>query len=120
MSQRFAQGLPVVWAANSDTSGVVMLAGGAFGTLLVPAELDGLTLQVETYIPDNGYYKGLASPTAFSGISLLSAAKTLATGANAFTADEIREIGAAGPVRFVLSAAPSASVAVTAMLLWKD
>lgn len=118
---RISQPKLVEWAANETESARVAISGGAFGTLLVPAELDGLTLDVLTdYTDETMLPRSVLTPSAFDGISLLSEPKTLATGANAFTADEIREIGAAGFVRFELSAAPSASDVVQAVLLWKD
>jgi hypothetical protein len=110
------------WRTGETHSNVLLIGGGAFGTLLVPAALDGASLQVHTELESNigglDLTAELSNPADFTDVALLSSAKVLATGANAFSSDELTQVGAAGPVRFVLGAAPAQDV--QAVLLWKD
>ena len=105
---RSKESLTVSWADGATDSTALNLKHGCFGTLLVPSGLNGKTLQVRS------------SETAYNSATynLLTTAKTLATGKNAFSADEIRDIGAASGVVFVLSSAVSG--AQTARLLWSS
>jgi len=118
MSQRLAQGLVVNFPDNSTDSDPVNLTGGVQGSIVVPAALNGKTIQIKLDIPDSGYYRNTAAQ-AFHGVTLLASAKTLSTGNNVFTATELAAIAGAGPVRFVLNSAVSGS-ATKALLLWKD
>jgi hypothetical protein len=116
------QQIVINWANGATDSSQVFLGGGCFGTLIVPLSLNGATLQVKTDLNDSAFVtgtgSGITTKADFTGVSLLSSTKTLATGANSFTTDEIRQIGAAGPVKFVLNSAVGS--ATQAVLWWKD
>ena len=116
------QQIVINWANGATDSSQVFLGGGCFGTLIVPSSLNGVTLQVKTDLNDSqfitGVTNGITTKASYDGVSLLSSVKTLATGANAFTSDEIRQLGAAGPVKFVLGGAVGS--ATQAVLWWKD
>lgn len=95
------------WEASAD-SNEVELGSGAFGTLIVPvgSPLIGQTLQ----------FVAVSSNNNFDATELLSAAKTLESGANPLTANEIAEVGAVG--RCLLRT--GSSVSGQATLLWKS
>lgn len=98
------------FANGATDSQVVDIEQGAFGTILVPAgsALIGKALQFVAVPRTSG---------KFAETALLSTSKALVAGANALTADEIREVGAASSVRMrVDTAVGSASSCV---LLWK-
>lgn len=122
IQQRDSEHIVLKWAANATTSNVVALNSGCFGTLIVPSSMNALTLQVVTELAGKIGGEDLTSyfttPSDFTGVNLLSTAKTLATGANAFTTDELRQIGGVTYVRFVLSA--SSVSAREALLYWKS
>jgi len=90
----------------------------AFGTLLVPSDFNAKTCNFVTAITGTPNADGLTTPSDFNTKTLLSAAKTLATGSNALTSDEIRELMPAGPVKMTISAA--ATGAQQAVLWGKD
>ena len=102
------------FAAAADTSDRRSLVSGAFGTLFVPSdsELIGMGLNIVT---DIGACEGLDDAADFNAIALLGTDKVLVAGANAFTADEIAEVGAAAHVRLKLD---EATVARAQIILW--
>lgn len=106
--------------AGSTTSDMHFLGGGAFGTLIVPAALNGSTLNFVTdFTTESEKYKGgIADTSGFDGVDLLSADITLTTGANPLTPAQAAEVGAAGPVKLQLGAGPVAEQQV--VLWWKD
>lgn len=115
MKERGWQRIVFTFAAGSDTSDAQNLALGCFGALIVPIALNTLTVQLLTVVdvgPD------LPVNTNLDGANMLATAKTLATGYNPFTADEIARIGCAGPVKLKLSAAPGSTTRV--VLWWKS
>lgn len=110
MHIRESQEIVIDFANAATLSKVHRLARGAAGTILVPAGSDaiGKTLQVVA-TTDTGI---------FEDTDLLSTAKTLAAGANAFTADELLEMAAANDVKFKLNSAVSEATRI--VLLWKS
>ena len=118
MERRRWQQIIFNFADAATLSDVKFLGDGAFGTLFVPSGLNGKTLQMLTEISGSEYSVGITTPANFDGVALLSTAKTLATGKNAFDSTELTEVGAAGPVRLSLSSAVSG--AQQAVLWWKS
>lgn len=121
MSGRIWQQYIFNFADNTAVSAnIVNLNGGAFGTLLVPVGINGKTLQLITEITaDQPWAKGITNLANFHAVDLLTTPKALTTGKNAFSADEIREIGAAGPVRLKLNSNVTGG-AQQIVLWWKD
>jgi hypothetical protein len=115
MTRREAQQFVFTFETGQDTSNIQDLSKGAFGTLIVPAALNGLTVNFLTDMPVSG---DLPSNTGFTDIAILSAAKALSTGSNELTAAEIAEVGPAQRVKLKLSAAPGAQTRI--VLLWKS
>lgn len=113
MSSTRRQGLEHVFRFDSGatTSQTVDLEGGAFGTIIVPAGsvLIGKTAQ----------FVGVSrhTPALFADTDLLSTPVTLLAGANALTADQIREAGAATRCRLKVNSAVGSDASCA--LLWK-
>ena len=112
MNARVWKRIVFTFAAGADTSDAQNLAEGAFGAVIVPAALNTLTLQLLTVV-DIG--NDLPANTGLDGANMLATAKTLATGYNPFTAEELARIGCAGPVRLKLSTSVGS---VTRVVLW--
>lgn len=93
------------------------LSGGAFGTLLCPSAVNTKTVQFRAQVAA-GTIITAATAAALNDTDLLTTAKTLATGKNALTADEIREVGAAGSVKLYLNSTVASDCQI--ILLWKD
>ena len=99
---------------QTTSSDIYNLTRGCFGTIIVPvgSDADGKTLQLVATKNPQG------RSAEIPDTDLLSTAKTINEGANAFTQDELTEVGAAQYVKFKLGSAASADV--TLFLLWKD
>ena len=115
---RNARRLVFNFAINTQTSSNACdLTGGAFGTLLCTSDVNTKTLQFQLQVEADNTLTA-ASVAAFNNRGLLAAAKTLATGANPLTADEIRALGGAGKVKLYLNSNVSAACQI--VLLWQD
>lgn len=113
MSQQNRNGfeIPFTFAAGATETDAINIEQGCFGTILVPAGslLIGKTLQFVAVPKTAG---------DFAETALLSTAKTLAAGANALTADEIREVGAIGQCRLRINSSVASESPL--VLLWKS
>ena len=112
MAVRHHKRIVFTFVSGADTSDAQNLNEGAFGAVIVPAALDTKTLQLLTVV-DIG--NDLPANTGLDGANMLATAKTLATGYNPFTAEELARIGCAGPVKLKLS---STVGAITRVVLW--
>lgn len=110
-SERISQELQFTFLSGATTSESHLLGAGCFGTLIVPSGsgLIGKTLQF------------LAVPIVsgkFAETELLSTPVTLAAGANALTADQIRECGAVSGCRLKINSSVGYDSPI--VLLWKS
>src|SRR5690349_8819541 len=106
------------FAADSATSDSHSLKSGAFGTLLVPAELAGKTLNFKTDLTVGFGGKGITTLENFNDVALLATPITLVEGANPLNADQIAAVGAAGYVKLELDEALETATQI--VLWWKD
>lgn len=106
----------VEFADGATLSQICDLRGGCFGTIIVPSGSSAIakTLQFVAVEGEEIRPTGKTLPST----DLLTAAKTLAAGANPMTSDEIREAGAIGYARLKLSAAVAGNTVI--YLLWKS
>ena len=100
-----------VFPDGQAVSNQLDIGDGCFGSLIVPSGsgLIGKTLNV----------RAVSRTGAFSSVNLLATAKTLASGSNPFTAEELLEIGAASVVELVINTAVSGADS-PCFLLWKS
>lgn len=112
MSQQSRAGLEIQFTIldGETESEAINIEQGAFGTIIVPtgSSLIAKTLQFVAVPQTAGKY---------AETPLLSTPKTLAAGANALTADEIREVGAISTCRMRVNTAVSGDSPL--VLLWK-
>lgn len=106
----------IEFASGATLSQKCDLREGCFGTIIVPAgsAAIGKTLQ---FLATEGETM-VSSTKTLPDTGLLTTAKTLAAGANPLSSDEIREVGAAGWVKFQVNSAVGS--AATIYLLWKS
>lgn len=109
--QRSGFEIPFTFAAGGTQSQMINIEQGCFGTFLVPAgsELIGKTLQVVAVA---------RTPGKFADTDLLSTPITLLAGANALSADQIREVGAVQCCRLKINSAVTNEASL--VLLWKS
>ena len=88
------------------------LSAGCFGTVLIPtgSALIGKTLQFVAVSRN--------TPVKFAETDLLTTPITLAAGANALSADQIREVGAVSQCRLKINSSVGADSPL--VLLWKS
>lgn len=112
--KRHASAILITFLDGETDSNTVQLANGCFGTFIVPTGSDAIakTLQAVAIADEDQV------STPHPDTALLSTAKTLAAGANALSADEVREMGAARNVIFRLSAVVTEDTNI--WLYWKD
>lgn len=109
MGARFSQELKFDFADGATVSNVKFAGGGGFaGVLIVPAGLNGKTVQFVATSPDGLY----------ADADLLASAKTLATGPNVLSAAEMALVAAVANLKLKLNSAVSG--AQSCVLLWKS
>jgi hypothetical protein len=108
---RVGREIKFTFLSGATTSESVDLQQGCFGTLIVPSgsALIGKTLQFVA-VP------GVVGK--FAETDMLSTPITLAAGANALTADQIRECGAVSGCRLKINSSVGAESSL--VLLWKS
>lgn len=100
-------------AGQTRSEGLRTLHGGAFGTFIVPSGSEAASRSIQVFAVEP---PGTANP--FPRTALLTTAKNLVSGSNAFNEFELTEVGAVGTVDFELNIAVTADT--TIWLLWKN
>ncbi len=113
--ERIANVIRIKFQAGVTDSEVFDIGGGTFGTILVPPGSELITKDLQFIAVDGDVM--VPQSSRFPDTELMSAAKTLVSGANPLTATEAQQVGAAKFVKLRVLPAPIGPASMT--LLWK-